>query len=232
MQNTFFWHTCVFCFVFLPESLQLQYDHRDQLSPPANSTFHCNFVIFPPSIFRWPYIFPGQYLSYSSISTCSKVSLFTVHPTDVNLSRKEAPSSSIPISPGPLPAYLRVNFLLFQVIWVQNMFQIIFHLTLQFSGLVCGLGLIGIRGSRSKVDFQSSSYGFSQTIPRSGAMNEDCLQIVIWREKSKMFEFWGGAEYLINCYLMDDFNCVRTHLVSFVSSKPSSLKTTENFPPS
>ena len=54
MQNTFFWHTCVFCFVFLPESLQLQYDHRVQLSPPANSTFHCNFVIFPPQYFPDP----------------------------------------------------------------------------------------------------------------------------------------------------------------------------------
>ena len=174
-----------------------------------------------------------QYFPWSILDTLLNInSFYPFPPTDVHLSKKEAPSSSIPISPGPLPAYLRVNFLLFQVIWAQNIFQIIFHLTLQFSGLVCGLGTIGIRGSRSKVDFQSSSYGFSQTIPRSGAMNEDCLQIVIWREKSKMFEFWGGAEYLINCYLMDDFNCVRTHLVSFVSSKPSSLKTTENFPPS
>ena len=113
---------------------------------------------------------------------------------------------------------------------LKDIFQKIFHLTLQFSGLVCGLGLIGIRGSRSKVVFQPSSYGFSQTIPRSGAMNEDCLKMQIEERKQNVLGSgwcWDPQEELL-----DDFYSVKTDLVSFVSSKPSSLKTTENLPPS
>ena len=180
MQNTFLAYLCVL-FCFFAWKLAVAVWSPCPIVATRKFHFPLQFRHFSPSIFPRPNIFSDQYLTPSWISTRS------IHfpPTDVHLSKKEAPSSSIPISPGPLPAYLRVNFLLFQVIWAQNIFQIIFHLTLQFSGLVCGLGTIGIRGSRSKVDFQSSSYGFSQTIPRSGAMNEDCLHIVIWQEKKQ-----------------------------------------------
>ena len=65
----------------------------------------------------------------------------------------------------------------------------------------------------SKVGFQAELYGLNQTMPRSGATNDDCLIriMAIWKGQ-------GGEEYV--------------NLVLFVSWKPTTLKMIEKLSPS
>ena len=65
----------------------------------------------------------------------------------------------------------------------------------------------------SKVGFQAELYGLNQTMPRSGATNDDCLIriMAIWKGQ-------GGDGYV--------------YLVLFVSWKPTTLKIIEKLSPS
>ena len=63
------------------------------------------------------------------------------------------------------------------------------HLTLQLSGLVGASAAMGRRGSMSKVGFQAELYGLNQTMPRSGATNDDCLIRIMAKSQGVMDMF-------------------------------------------